>query len=220
MLDTCALQPGAAAPDFVLPAIHRDGEVSLADYKGRSPLLLALFRGVYCPFCRRAVAQLGLTAEKLERAGVATLAVVATRPERARLYFRYRPARIALAADPELSTFRAFQVPRPPATPELEEAMRAVRTTVGGELPEPMSLPDAANALDERDGFEYTPTDHEDSEKQFPLLLGQFLLDRDGIIRWTNIEGSRNGVADVVTFPGDEEFLAAAALLERHGARA
>ena len=47
-----SLQPGEPAPDFTLAAIHRDGTLALADYRGRSPLLLALFRGLYCPFCR------------------------------------------------------------------------------------------------------------------------------------------------------------------------
>lgn len=41
------LKPGERAPDFTLPAAHRDGIVSLADYRGRSPVLLALFRGIY-----------------------------------------------------------------------------------------------------------------------------------------------------------------------------
>ena len=41
------LQPGDMAPDFVVPAVHREGTVSLADYRGRSPFLLALYRGLY-----------------------------------------------------------------------------------------------------------------------------------------------------------------------------
>lgn len=41
------LQPGQPAPDFTLPAAHGDGTVSLSQYRGRSPVLLALFRGVY-----------------------------------------------------------------------------------------------------------------------------------------------------------------------------
>ncbi|MFQ5807142.1 MAG: hypothetical protein ACE5I3_11905 [Phycisphaerae bacterium] len=41
------VQPGEPAPDFTLPAADREGTVSLADYRGRSPLLLALFRGLY-----------------------------------------------------------------------------------------------------------------------------------------------------------------------------
>lgn len=39
--------PGEPAPDFTLPAAHGEGAVSLADYRGQSPLLLALFRGLY-----------------------------------------------------------------------------------------------------------------------------------------------------------------------------
>jgi peroxiredoxin len=208
-----SLQPGDIAPDFTLPTIHRNGTIALSDYKGRTPLLLALFRGLYCPFCRRAIAQLATTATKLEAVGVETLAVVATQVERARVYFRYRPARLALAADPELTTFRAFRVPRPAVTSELEAAERAVRTTLAGLLREPMSIPDAANALDEQDGFEWTTTDNEDHERQYPQLVGQFLLDRQGTIRWLNIEAAREGMAGIGLFPTDEEFLAAAATL-------
>ena len=42
-----SLQPGERAPDFTLPAVDREGTVSLSDYRGKSPLLLALLRGLY-----------------------------------------------------------------------------------------------------------------------------------------------------------------------------
>ena len=41
------VQPGGPAPDFMLPAANSEGTVSLEDYRGRSPLLLALYRGLY-----------------------------------------------------------------------------------------------------------------------------------------------------------------------------
>ena len=41
------IQPGERAPDFTLPAAHGPGSVSLSDYRGRSPVLLTLFRGLY-----------------------------------------------------------------------------------------------------------------------------------------------------------------------------
>ncbi|MFZ1061597.1 MAG: hypothetical protein WAP47_20685 [Candidatus Rokuibacteriota bacterium] len=41
------LEPGDPAPGFTLPAANGEGTVSLADYRGRSPLLVALFRGLY-----------------------------------------------------------------------------------------------------------------------------------------------------------------------------
>jgi peroxiredoxin len=42
-----SVRPGEPAPEFTLPAANREGSVSLADYRGRSPLLLALYRGLY-----------------------------------------------------------------------------------------------------------------------------------------------------------------------------
>ena len=89
------VQPGEPAPDFTLPAADREGSVSLADYRGRSALFLALFRGLYCPLCRRNIVQMGQAREKLQAVGVEMLGVVATKPEHARLYFRFHPARPA-----------------------------------------------------------------------------------------------------------------------------
>jgi peroxiredoxin len=42
-----ALRHGDPAPHFALPAVNREGQVSLDDYRGRSPLLLGLFRGLH-----------------------------------------------------------------------------------------------------------------------------------------------------------------------------
>ncbi len=41
------LRPGDAAPSVTLPAVNREGQVSLDDYRGRSPVLIALFRGLH-----------------------------------------------------------------------------------------------------------------------------------------------------------------------------
>ena len=78
------LRSGDPAPAFTLPAVNREGQVSLDDYRGRSPVLVGLFRGLHCPFCRRQVVQLGTTQEKLKAMGVETMAVVNTPLERAR----------------------------------------------------------------------------------------------------------------------------------------
>jgi peroxiredoxin len=40
------IQPGEPAPDFTLPTVPEEGVVSLADFRGRSPLLLVLLRTV------------------------------------------------------------------------------------------------------------------------------------------------------------------------------
>src|SRR5262245_25379729 len=167
------LQPGEPAPDFTLPTVQDNGTVSLSDYRGRSPLLLAFFRGIYCPFCRRQIAKLGLVRDKLLAAGVETLAVVASDLDRTRLYFRYRPTRVPLAVDPDLVSHRAFGISQLPITPQLMHELKTVRTDMNGELSQPLSVMDAANALDERDGFEFTETDTREAQEQ----NGESILD-------------------------------------------
>lgn len=41
------VQAGEPAPEFDLPAASGSGSLSLSDYRGKSPLYLALFRGLY-----------------------------------------------------------------------------------------------------------------------------------------------------------------------------
>jgi peroxiredoxin len=206
---------GMPAPDFTLPAIGYDGTVSLGNYRGRSPVLLALFRGLYCPFCRRAIAQLGVTSEKLQKVGVETLAIVATSVENARLYFRFRPTRAPLAADQDLITHRAYGLPHPPVTPELMEALQKTRINPTGELPAPVPMTEVGEALDKVQGFTPTEVDRRDAERQFPQLKGQFLVDRDGIVRWANVECAAEGLAGLGKFPTDEELVEAARALPR-----
>jgi hypothetical protein len=181
-------------------------------------LLLAFFRGIYCPFCRRQIAKLGLAQDKLRAAGVESLAVVASPLERTRLYFQYRPTRVPLAVDPDLVSHRAFGISQYPVTPEIRDSLRAVKIDVMGELPRPVPIREALTALQERDRFEVTAADsREEEEQNSPGLLetGQFLVDRHGIVRWVNLELARGGAAALGTFPTDEELLAVA---RAHGA--
>ena len=209
------VSPGEPAPEFNLPAVDRDEMVALADYRGRSPVFLALFIGLWCPFCRRSIAQMAATEGKLKELGVETLGVVATTPENGRLYFKFRPTRLRLAADPGLTTHRAYGVPRPTPTPELMNALESTRINPGGEFPEPLPIPQAAMALAKLDGYTDNQTDKAEMERQWPQLKGQFLIDREGIVRWSNIECATEGLAGVGKFPSPEEILAAARALPR-----
>ena len=204
------LQPGDPAPDFVLPTVQTDRTVSLSDYRDRSALFLALFRGLFCPFCRRAIAQMATSAERLKPFGIQSLAVVATELENARLYYRFRPMRFDLAVDPALSTHRSYGVPKPELTPDFFKPFESLRFDPFGELPGPLPMPEAADALDRIDGFERTPTDQREAEQHFTQLEGQFLIDRSGIIRWANIECARDGPAGLGKFPTYQELLTAA----------
>jgi peroxiredoxin len=203
------LQPGDRAPDFTLSAVQTDGIVSLSDYRNGRGLFLGLFRGLYCPFCRRAIAQMAASAEKLKPLGIESLGVVATELENARLYYRFRPTGLPLAVDPTLSTHRSYRVPKPDLTPTMIQSIESVRVNPTGELPAPMRIEEAARMLDKLDGFQPTPVDQRDAE-HFLQLEGQFLIDREGIIRWVNIECAREGPSGMGRFPTTEELLAAA----------
>ena len=91
--------------------------------------------------------------------------------------------------------------------------MGQTRVNPTGELSEPLPIPAAAEALDELQGYSATETDRRDSERQFPQLKGQFLVDREGIVRWANIEGATEGLAGIGKFPTEQELVAAARAL-------
>lgn len=203
------LQPGEPAPDFALPAVHQDGILKLSDYRGRGVVLLAIFRGLFCPFCRRALAQFNAASEKLRKAGVEPLAVVATDLDNARLYFKLRPSKIAIVADPDCTTHRAFGVPEPVLDAPLLQALQATRINPTGELPEALPVTEAGHVLNRIDGYQETPSDLRDREQHGVQLKGQFLLDRDGVVRWVNIEGAREGLPGLGKFPGEAELMEA-----------
>jgi peroxiredoxin len=221
------LQPGDQAPSFTLPAVNRDGMVALENYRGKGAVLVGLFRGLHCPFCRRQVVQLGLTRDKLAREGVETLAIVNTPAERARQYFQYRPTRVLLAADPDVQTHRAFGLPEIAFVPdgtdpaELHWPERATmaqflapRFNPTGELPAPQNIPQAMETLNQKDGFEPTETDQQIMATHGTQLTGHFLIDGRGTIRWSRVEGTE-GPNDLVNFPSDGDILAAVAAMSR-----
>lgn len=204
------VQAGEQAPDFTLPAVDRDVAVSLADYRGQTPVLLALMRGLYCPFCRREIARLGLTRKKLQPLGVEALGIVATPPERARLYYRFRPMGLPLAADPDLTTHRTYGVPNRPMASEVMQMIATRYVGLARELKIPaVDMEEIDAALGREDGFEPVDTDQQDMQRHGAQLAGEFLIDRGGIVRWAYIERFEEG------FPSEEEILAAARALPR-----
>ncbi|MER9677710.1 redoxin domain-containing protein, partial [Mesorhizobium sp. M0208] len=151
------LQPGDRAPNVVLNAISREGKIALDDFRGRSPLLIGLFRGLHCPFCRRHVAAMAQLKPALREQGVECLAVVNTPVERARLYFRYHPAPDLLAAsDPERASHRAFGLREVGM-----ETVMAIPFHLPGELPEPMDVMAMNEFLNKKEGYEITEVDQQ-----------------------------------------------------------
>jgi peroxiredoxin len=206
--------PGHPAPDFTLPAVQGADTVALSDYRGKSSVFLALMVGLWCPFCRRSIAKISSSESKLKAHGVETLCVVATPPENARLYFKFRPTKLRLGADPELTTHRAYGVPKPAVTPEFMEAVGQIRVNPFGDLPAPLPMQEAAMKVGQMDGYANTPADEADMGKQWPQLKAQFLIDPGGVVRWANIECAE-GMEGIGRFPTEEEILTAVKSLPR-----
>lgn len=199
------LRPGDRAPDLALPSATDGGTVALAEHLERSPVLLALFRGLYCPFCRRQVVSLGLTAERLRAVGVGLVGVLAAPAEPARHYFRHRRPRYPLAADPELVSHRAFGVPQAPLTGPVLEAATARVDGLAREAG--LLVPPGGGwaALDREDGVR-SEDFAGDLERRQAQLVAQFFIDRGRVIRWVNLET----LETLGRFPSETELLSVA----------
>lgn len=202
------IRPGDVAPEFTLATVLDGTAVSLAKYREKTAVLLGLFRGLHCPFCRRQIFHLSGIQSSLTAMGVTTLIVVNTQRERAALYFRYQPAAGVLLVDPEASVHRLFGVPE--VIPD--EAFMRARINPTGELPHPMHPMEANVALNAKDGFEISLVDTEIFDAHGRQLVGHFLIDRHGVVRWTSIE-AEDGVDTVGIFPSVSQILAAARTL-------
>lgn len=201
-----AVGVGQSAPDFELPAAAREGTVSLSQYRGKSSVLLALFRGLYCPFCRRQMAQLSTVSDRLRPLGIETVGVVATAPVRARLYFRLNPPRYPLGADEDLVTHRAYGLPVIQRNDEAAEMVERAAQRLAAELGVNAPPGHGRVVVDAADGFERIASDAEDRLRHQIQLVGQFLIDRDGVIRWRRSEDR----ATYAEFPSTSELLSLA----------
>ena len=162
-LDVGPLHLGETAPNFVLDAITREGKIAIDDFRGEKPVLVGLYRGLHCPFCRRHIATISLLTPALHDKGIESLTVVNTPIERARLYLRYHPMLgLLAAADPERTSHRAFRLPNMQIT-EGESAwpqkvsmsdVKSMRVGLPGEMPEPTDPFAALEYLNKKDSYE------------------------------------------------------------------
>jgi hypothetical protein len=157
-------------------------------------------------------------ASDLQEIGVDSLTVVNTPIERARLYFRYHPLPNLLAAsDPERISHRAFGLPNVEFT-ESETAwphkvgmdmVASMKINMPNELPGPMGVMAASEYLDKADGYEITEDDRQMIATGYGQLVGEFLLDRDGVVRWCFTEVADDG-RQMFGVPAAQDLMSAA----------
>jgi len=202
------LRVGEPAPDFELPAVHRQGTVALAQYRGQAPVLLAMERGLYCPFCRRHLATLGGMYEKLKAMGVEALGIVGTPLPRAQLYWRHRPSPLPVVVDPAFTVHQSFGLPRFRKTVEAMGLIKDNLINPFGDLPQPRPFQELNQELSTKDPYEFTPEEQAPYDNEELQSTGQFLIDRNGIVRWSFIEGAQ-GLATMTKYSTEDDLLAA-----------
>ena len=210
--------PGELAPEFDLPLVASDGRVTLDDFCGRAPLFLVLLRSFECPFCRRQLAALKITAQGLVEHGIETLAVTTTPAKEAALYAKYRPPGLPLASDPSLGIHRAYGVPIYRFAPEQPTAWPATINPADlstlvlkptDDLSEPLPVIEAGKRLDEMDGFELIETDEQGPPDDLSPLVSYFLIDSTGRVQWVHVV-ARDDFSDYARHPSNQELLEAA----------
>jgi peroxiredoxin len=191
------LQPGDPAPSITLDVINRDGRIAIEEFRGYKPLLIGMFRGLYCPFCRRHLAAQAQIDRQLREKGVECVSVVNTPIERARRYFQYNPMPdLIAAADPERRSHRAFGL----RSAEAGEMGNAVQRTIGAA---------ATIALNTWDRYGMEDADWQSMKAGGSQLFGQFLIDRDGIIAWSFAEAPDAGTP-MMSRPKPQDLIDAA----------
>src|SRR5258705_615702 len=102
-------QSGVLAVDTVAPnfrlASAQGHEVALEDYRGQRNVLLWFSRGLYCPFCRRYMAQLRLGYQEIQERSTEILQVTYSTREEAQLYFRQYQLSFPHFCDPDQPDF-------------------------------------------------------------------------------------------------------------------
>jgi hypothetical protein len=199
--------------------VHRDGTVGLDDYRGKTGLLLAMIRGIYCSYCRRQMVQLAEIADALRRESVEILVIVTTPVQRARVYAEFYPTTLPLASDPEMVTYKAFGLPKPeivsagatvwPSTVNPADIERVVPVYTADEIAEPVSLGEAVRRFDAKDRFKANADDLREKEATWNQLSGLVLIDKRGIVRWVDVEAP-GGFADWGHIASNPEIVAAA----------
>src|SRR5262245_23545017 len=106
---------------------------------------------------------------------------MATPPDQARLFFRFRPPRIRVGCDPGLATHRSDGVRNSAVTPEMSSAVQSAAVNELRDMRHPEVPPaEAYEALGRLDGYSPTEGDMADFQRHRAQLTGQFLVDGDG----------------------------------------
>ena len=100
---------GRAAPEFRL-ACAQGGEVGPQDFRGAKRVVLWFSKGLFCPFCRRNMAQLGLRYPEIQALQAEILQVTHNTLDEARGYLKHYPMKFPYLCDAERTAHDRYGV--------------------------------------------------------------------------------------------------------------
>jgi len=176
------LAVNTVAPNFRL-ASAQGHDIALEDYRGQKNVLLWFSNGLFCPFCRRYMAQLRLGYPELQRRNTDILQVTCSTPEEAQLYFRQYQLSFPYLCDPERAIFPLYGI-------------RIARAALG-KFAAHMAAGMAAMVSDRLLRGEKSPSPLPYLKRYGTVDMEQqavFLIDKAGVIRYVHTSGSLGGL--------------------------
>ncbi len=103
----CPIMVGEAVPDVLVKNLNGE-KVALKDRIKEKPTILIFYRGGWCPYCNKHLAQLMEYEQKFINLGYQILAVSADRPDKLRASMNKHEMAYTLLSDNDLAAARAF----------------------------------------------------------------------------------------------------------------
>jgi peroxiredoxin len=157
---------GRMAPEFRL-ATAQGGEVGPQDFRGAKRVLMWFSKGLFCPFCRRNMAQLGMRYPEIQALQTEILQITHNTVKEARFYIKHYPIKFPYLCDADRAAHERYGVELGPVNlPGFMASAAAAFTdfvTKGAPTPQPIPY--------------FTRYRGKDT------MQAVFLLDRDGIVR-------------------------------------
>lgn len=178
---TTLLAVGTPAPNFRL-ASAQGPDIALEDYRGQRNVILWFSRGLYCPFCRRYMAQLHLGYKEIQEREAEILEVTYSTPEEARLYFQQYQLLFPYLCDPKWAVFQLY-------------GLSTIRKGVGA-LAATIAVSIATEMSDRlfRGERSASPAPYIKRYGSTDMEQAVFIIDKSGIIRYTHASNSLGGL--------------------------
>jgi peroxiredoxin len=148
---------GQRAPDVGAKDIQGK-DVRLGDLLARGPVLVAFYRGGWCPYCNHEIRELTKAFGEFERRGVTPVAVSVDRPDKASVTSASYRVPFPVLSDPELSFVEGFHVAKKVEAADYEKYK----------------------------GFGVDLEEYSGKAHHTITVPSLFLVDRDGVVRWAH----------------------------------